>query len=201
MEPNVPNHPEHITARYIQQNYVELYTSDVENRSHYINQAGWYILNSKTLEHLVTILGSDRVVEVFSGTGYLNYWLQYYREPDYVTKAYDSRMYRKYQAAWAKPYAGSKKNAFNVNLKSFDTVIMCWPAYDENHAYRIVRKMKPGQRLIYQGEWWGGCTGNDQFFNYLDDHFIEDLDSSDYLNSVSTSYVGINDNWYVFTKR
>lgn len=151
MRSNLPKYPEDIKASVIKQNYLELDSKDIESRSGYIKQAGWYILNAKTLKRLVRLVDNDRVVEVFSGTGYLSYWLNRHRDYGLITKAYDNRTWCQKNVAWIKPYYGSKKNAFRVNFKSFDTVIMCWPAYDKNHAYRIVRKNATGTTFNLSG--------------------------------------------------
>ena len=52
-------------------------------------------------------------------------------------------------------------------------VFMAWPPYDTPMAYNVASEMEVGNYLIYIGEEYGGCTGNDDFFEYLTENFEE----------------------------
>ena len=56
-------------------------------------------------------------------------------------------------------------------------VFMAWPPYDTSMAYEAAKEIELGRYLIYVGEGYGGCTGDDQFFNELRDKFekVEDI--------------------------
>jgi len=56
-------------------------------------------------------------------------------------------------------------------------VFMAWPPYDTSMAFDVASEMEQERILIYVGESQGGCTGNDDFFQYLKTHF-EELDIS-----------------------
>lgn len=62
---------------------------------------------------------------------------------------------------------------FAVNKYQDRNVFMAWPPYDTSMAYDVAFTMLPGQCLIYIGEGYGGCNGDDQFFDYLENHFEE----------------------------
>lgn len=56
-------------------------------------------------------------------------------------------------------------------------VFMAWPPYDTPMAYEAAKEIVQGRYLIYVGEGYGGCTGDDQFFNELQDKFekVDDI--------------------------
>jgi hypothetical protein len=65
------------------------------------------------------------------------------------------------------------KNAVKKYKKR--NVFMAWPPYDTPMAYEVVLEMEVGRDLIYIGEGYGGCNGDDDFFKYLTENF-EELD-------------------------
>ena len=74
-------------------------------------------------------------------------------------------------------------------------IFMAWPPYDTSMAYDVALAMTPGTHLIYVGEGWGGCNGDDQFFEYLRDQFeeIDDLEIP--------RWFGLNDYCSVYQKK
>jgi len=56
---------------------------------------------------------------------------------------------------------------FLKNKRIYDTILISWPNYKSNFAYKILENMTKGQTLIFIGEGYGGCTVNDIFFNKL----------------------------------
>lgn len=58
-----------------------------------------------------------------------------------------------------------------VKKYSDRNVFMAWPPYDNPMAYEVVKAMQPGRFLVYVGEGRYGCTGDDNFFIYLESHF------------------------------
>jgi len=136
------------------------------------------------------------IVEIGAGTGY---WAKLLREQGAEVSAYDIA-----------PVGGPVANAYKQMTESFGgvelggtkmvkrhpdaTLFLCWPPYNERMAYDALRKYK-GNRLIYIGEGWGGCTGDDRFFELLRDQwkYIEppvDIDS----------FYGINDGVFMYER-
>ncbi len=177
---------------------------DLNKREVHVRKQSWFILTEHVVKTLVSLLGSDKTVEVFSGTGLLTYHLLQERPPGSITKAYDNRSYGRSNwddwRAYKRPYAGSQKNCFMVPIKTFDSVIMTWPSYNKNHAYRIAKKMVKGQTLYYQGELQGGCCADDTFFEYLDEAFTYLPTPTRLLNSKIAQYRSIHDEWAVYIK-
>lgn len=169
-----------------------------EVRHKHTQETAWFILTDEVANILGTYLKGLKVVEVFAGTGYLAHHL---RKRAGLTrheyKAYDNQS--SYRMTGRYPGV-TKKNAFMAPIKKADVVIMTWPPYDTNDAARVVKKMRAGQVLIYNGESWGGCTGDDEFFSVLEDQFQPLTPTLNALDDVHVRFQGINDYWGVYIK-
>lgn len=169
-----------------------------EVREDHVKHLGWFILTEETANFLGDFIKGSRVVEVFAGTGFLAHHLR-------KRSGLSRKQYRAYDNAsthaFNTRYPGvTNKNAFMAPIKSADIVIMTWPPYDTNHAARIVRKMRVGQCLIFNGEGWGGCTGDDVFFETLEDKFTELKYPTEMLDDCHVRFYGLNDRWTVYMK-
>lgn len=52
------------------------------------------------------------------------------------------------------------------------TLFLCWPPYDDHTAVNTLTAYK-GKTVIYIGEGYGGCTGDDVFHEKLNSEWIE----------------------------
>ena len=74
------------------------------------------------------------------------------------------------------------------------TLFICWPEYREPMAYDCVKTYK-GRYLIYVGEGWGGCTGDDKFHELLKDKW-------NLLDRINIpQWDGIHDFMYVYRRK
>jgi len=55
------------------------------------------------------------------------------------------------------------------------SLFLCWPPYNTPMAFKCLTAFT-GNRLIYVGEGYGGCTGDDQFHAELEENWEETLD-------------------------
>lgn len=173
-----------------------------DNRRQIIKGTSWCILTKEVAEALGNWLkGFDLVIEPFAGTGHIAEQL---RRASGLTR----KQYRAYDSCIShfpkhdrKNYGFTKSGCFNINLKKADVVLMTWPNYNENLAYRIARKMVPGQWLVYNGEGRGGCTGDDQYHELLDTEFERFEEFEDALNEHHVRFYSIHDRWYIYRKR
>ena len=53
------------------------------------------------------------------------------------------------------------------------TLFLCWPPYDNPMAFDAlhIHRLAGGTKVIYIGEGWGGCTGDDNFHNELNTYY------------------------------
>ena len=82
-----------------------------------------------------------------------------------------------------------------VEKYSSRNVFMAWPPYDNPMAYEVALNMEIGKTLVFVGESYGGCTADDNFFQYLASNF-EEQDTEANIPSWS----GIYDNVQVYKK-
>lgn len=166
-------------------------------RCRYTSRIGWFILTTEVREVLVNFLKGKRVLEVGSGTGYFAAHMKQGGVEDYNAvdiwdpQYWDERTTR---------YFGIDGDSLDYIDNSYDVIVMNWPPYDEPFAHQVVKKMAKGQVLIFEGEGYGGCTGDDDFFNYLDDHFTPIKELDDELNEHHIRFHGVNDHWWVYAK-
>ena len=79
----------------------------------------------------------------------------------------------------------------------------CWPPYEDPVVLQVLKNMSSGQRLIYQGEGYGGCTADDEYHDYLLDHFeITEIDATNehIMNKNHTRWPLVKDRWHFYTK-
>lgn len=170
-----------------------------DKRMDYVTEIAWFILTDEVARRLGEFLKGQQVVEVFAGSGYLAHHLRQYAglsRKEY--RAYDNGERRGWKS---KLPSVTKKNAFMAPIKSADSIVMTWPDYATHHASRIVKKMVSGQYLVFNGEGYGGCTGNDEFFNILENDFVEIEPLTGELNDYHVRFGGIHDHWTIFRKK
>lgn len=172
-----------------------------KHRRAYITNHAWSILTKETARQLGKFLSMfDLVIEPFAGTGYLATHL---REASGLGKRY--RAYDACISHWDEAqrpnYGFTKSGVFNTNIKKAGCIVMSWPNYSQNLAYRIARKMESGQYLVYQGEGWGGCTGDDPFHQLLDEQFEVIKGRTQLVNAGHITWYGMHDDWTIYRKR
>lgn len=170
-------------------------------REHYINNFGFALLSHKLINSLSEQLKDKNVLEVGSGTGFLSYCLQ--NEGVFVTPL-DEKPIQNNQYNFTTCYTDLViseaseyiKDSFTKN--PFDSIIMSWPSYETDFAHNVLKNMKKGQQLYYCGENYGGCTGNDAFFDLLDTKTVLNEKLTEQLHTDSLLWPGLHDSWYVF---
>lgn len=167
--------------------------SCITQRRDVVANTAWFLLTRETLHALAIMVKGLRVVEVAAGTGYL---ASHVRRLNTVVQYDAFDLYPNLDCN----YGVEERSIDDIDYSQYDVVIMTWPPYDDPLAFDVCQFMLPGQTLIYNGEWWGGCTGNSEFFSYLDSTFTEDKDASALLNENHIKWSFINDLWGVYQK-
>lgn len=185
-----------VWEKRVRENWMNTYT---ERREH-IKDHAWCILTKESAQQLGKFLQHfNSVIEVFAGTGYI---ASHLREASGLGRKY--RAYDGCRSHWGRTnrpnYGFTRSGCFNINLKKADCIVMTWPNYNENIAYRIARKMVSGQRLIYQGEGWSGCTGCDKFHEYLSENFRRVHLREKMVNHHHVKWDGMHDEWFIYIK-
>ncbi len=168
-------------------------------RERHIYEIGFPILTKEVAHYLACALHNKRVVEVGCGTGFLASKL---RDAGVEVVAIDSFETKYTKGTFANRCHGHvhQANALEYDITNFDAVILSWPDYNKDFAYRVAKKMRRGQYLVYQGEGSGGCTADERFFNELYANFQYFPRISSKLNDFHTQFDGIHDWWEIYRK-
>lgn len=155
---------------------------------------GWSLLTMDTALQLANICYGRRVADLGCGTGYLTYVLRKLGVED-VT-AYDTELH-------PHPFIEDIQQVdyTNIDLSQYDVILLSWPPYCEPQAALVAARIQPHQLLIYQGEGYGGCTGDDAFHSMLRSDFSSVEEFTVNLNARHLNFHGIYDSWTVYRKQ
>ena len=78
------------------------------------------------------------------------------------------------------------------NNHKIKQVLISWPPYNDEVAYRVLSVLKKGTKIIYVGEGSTGCTGDKQFNDAVEEYSPKMI--------WIPKFHFIHDNMYVFTK-
>jgi hypothetical protein len=171
-----------------------------EIRCEYVRNIGFPIITIELIDELVKFISNKSVVDIGARTGFLSYILA---NRGVNITAIDT-LIRKYMGESETPkwYTINQKDAIEENLDQYEILILSWPDHDTYFGYKIIKKMNPGQIIIYQGESWDGCTADDQFHRMLySDEFEELQEICLKLDELHLQFPGIHDYWQIYMKR
>lgn len=133
------------------------------------------------------------LVEIGAGTGY---WASLLAVSGTRVMCFDKYLGDenpyKHTKSWYPVYGGDEtvlqKFSPSVNL------FLCWPPYDEPMAANCLKQFK-GRYVVYIGESSGGCNASDEFFDLLNNEWLE-LASLDI-----PQWWGIHDYVWIYKRR
>lgn len=170
-------------------------------RDTYIHQYGFYIVSEGFIENTVNYFGKSKILEVGAGSGFLSACLQKSGIEVVPTDAHLINNSYGFKTLHTEIVEEDSVKFLKNNKKYFDVVLMSWPNYSSSFAYNIVKNMDSGQILIYIGEGYGGCTGDDKFFEYMEKNTEILEKETNKFNESSFSWIGIHDRVNIFKKK
>lgn len=78
--------------------------------------------------------------------------------------------------------------------------VMSWPNHSTPFAHDVAQVIPKGSILFYLGEVKGGCTADDNFFNYVEAAFKPHPQHEKTLGRAHLSWAGVHDTWSVVEK-
>ncbi|MCP3965617.1 MAG: hypothetical protein GY718_04575 [Lentisphaerae bacterium] len=113
----------------------------------------------------------DNIAELNSGVGWFTWWARKYDIP--IQDCVDNMTCPFYRGKYMDHVRRCNSVRFVGRSQDVQLFILSWP-YVDNIAFRVWKKMIPGQYLLYIGEHYGGCTANEDFFDSVSGCEIED---------------------------
>lgn len=130
-----------------------------------VKQFAWAIPNEETIKALVPYC-TNGLVEICAGSGY---WARCFRSLGVDVLALDRK-------PWADQWSPVRKGKdVDAGKHPERALFLCWPPYDDPAAAKALSAYTKagGERLIFVGEGYYGCTANNAFFKYLDKFYTE----------------------------
>lgn len=140
-------------------------------RDVYIHTFGFPLITHEVVKELAEYLKGKKVLELAGGSGYLSSLLQKEGIKIRVTDSFDWANGK--MGSWRKSFTKVEKmdafNAIEIYGEESDIVLLSWPPYSDPLAYDILVKcIEKRLPMIYIGEDYGGCTGDDRFFELIE---------------------------------
>ena len=156
-------------------------------RDWFINDYGYSLISSEGIKAIKKY--SKKIVAVGSGTGFLE---KIILENGCDIIATDNKSWKKWNIFYQDILDLDATEA--IEKYSDRDLFMSWPSYSEPWAHQAIQKLKIGRYFFYVGESPGGCTADDNFYDYLDENF-------EIVELVSIpKWVGIRDMLGIFKK-
>ena len=165
-------------------------------RNTYVENVGYPILTTETLQQLVNICKSKSVVDIGCGTGFISANLDAAGIDVTAIDSFDPMCF----STWRPIPAVKQAYAENIDLNAYDIILLSWPDYECDFGFDVIKSLHSGKTLIYQGEWVGGCVADAKFFHYLQHNYVKRQFETEALNAGHITWKLIRDSWNVFTK-
>jgi len=178
-------------------------------RTNYVHQYSFPLITQEVANDMANFLLGKRVLEVCAGNGYIAKCItdinsdmksnvKFICTDNYSWEGNEADTDTSF-GNWSNHFYPVEKldsvEAINKYHNEIDFVMVSWPPYSEPVAYEILKKcIEYKLPLIYIGEDWGGCTGDDRFFELISDKCI--MESSIITNNY-IPFEGIHDRIYV----
>jgi hypothetical protein len=144
--------------------------NDYVTRDTWVKRFSWAIPNSLAI---LAILDCGPVIELGAGSGYWAMWVELcggdIKAYDIDPKGGSSYL----DASAPKHFAVQPGSIEQLENARHRTLMLCWPPYADDFAQRALEAYR-GDRLIFIGEGWGGCTADDTFFDILETRWEEE---------------------------
>ncbi len=136
-------------------------------RYDFITKYAFAVPNQEALGMLAKM---SPILEMGAGSGY---WAYLIRRRGQFVVAYDQnpplKSSYKFTKDWGTVQHGTIETANELQEANNQfTLFLCWPCYNKPFAHDVLKAFT-GKTLIYIGEYRGGCTADNDFFDLLDD--------------------------------
>ena len=193
-----------LNSKIIPKTYTDILASnwmdDFRYRDAIIQKQGFVLLADDWIKPLANWIGARKCLEVMSGCGALAYSLINNGVNITATDnfTWNGRSnWRDTDNYWCHIENIDAVEAIRKYGSNVDIIIMSWPDYESDMAYRCLctmREVNPNAMMIYIGEAPGGCTADDNFFHAID---IVDCHEFDEMSDLYHTWSYLHDQLYL----
>ena len=147
-----------------------------EARKNAVTHYAWSV---PTEDAIRRIIECGPVVEIGAGSGY---WASLIAQLGGDVVAFDQYKPGEnkdfpFEQGWFEVQEGGPEKAAEHSDRA---LFLCWPPYNTSFAFECLKAYQ-GDTFVFVGEGSGGCTGDDDFFRLLGDHYswCDDEETSD----------------------
>lgn len=154
------------------------YMNQHTKRWEFIQKYSFAFPSPEAVKIIVKFADGEKILEIGAGSGL---WARLLSIDGAMITATDDFSWsdekRRDRAAITVPgrfYSVEKLIAGRATRKYIDhnVLFLCWPPYNTNMAYNALKSFQ-GNKVVYIGEGYDGCTGNDKFHNLLEKEWEE----------------------------
>lgn len=150
---------------------------DFNARKRFTRNYAWALPSYKAIRSIVSFAAGELITEIGAGKGY---WASLISKSHGNIRCFDlssvvtDYFYSEGDSKRVSPfYPVEFKNSYDEVLNSAresNILFFCWPEWGKDWAAKYVKAINP-QKIIYIGEYRGGCTGNDELFDILEEKY------------------------------
>lgn len=150
-----------------------MYDTNVwDKRRDFAKNYSWAVPDRNAIEQIKRFVGNERILEIGSGTGV---WAKLIQDagisitPTDLSPGETLNINNKKRTR-TPTHTDIQELSHQQAIKQFgdhSVLMLCWPLYDHPMAYEALKAFR-GNKLIYIGEGYGGCTGDEKFCNLLE---------------------------------
>ena len=187
----------------------ELWDDRIKSRWYYLENYSFPLMTQEVAADMAKFFSGKTVLEVCAGSGYVAKCVKDVAGDDVTfictdNLDWENNSQEDIYGAWRNHYidieALDALEAIDKYGDQADYVMVSWPEYQSPLAKQILEKcLEKKLPLVYIGEDWGGCTGDDSFFELVDEkcEMLKETITTNYL-----PFEGIHDRiWLIRPKQ
>ena len=140
--------------------------SEEFKREYFAAEYGWSVPDKKAIKEIQEFIGGDSVLEIGAGYGM---WAKLMQDAGISITPTDSFSNRGAFVPLDKSFTNIEDANANKAIgkyRNHNVLMIVWPPYCDPFAANSLKKFT-GNKLIFIGEGYKGCTADDEFFDIL----------------------------------
>lgn len=138
-------------------------------RDAFIENFSWAVPSVQAIEEICKFAAGELILEVGAGNCFWAFLIRKAGQRIIPSDSFASHGTKRSKSFVPEMFELDAIQAIQVHQTN--VLLLSWPGYEDPMGVDALKAFT-GNKLIYIGEGPGGCTGNDEFFDLLDLHWI-----------------------------